>query len=169
MRLKHTQFYGCFDERCDVAGFSIARLTAQSAEHPVAPHEHEDGHFIVVLEGRYHSSARDAAAPLGPGDVLWNPPGTRHVDTFSGSGGRFLALSVTHARARTLGLAEGDARCLQGEPRREALQLALQPLSSDFGNVMEVEELAHRLCASTATRPGCGAAWSNWWTNAASR
>jgi len=149
MRLKHTQFYGSFDARCDVAGFSVARLCAQSAEHPVAPHEHEDGHFIVVLEGRYRSSARGAHLPLVPGDVLWNPPGTRHVDTFHGSGGRFLALSITGSRAQALGLAEGGARRLQGESRHDALQLSRQPLTPDLGGLLMVEELANRLCEST--------------------
>ena len=79
MRLKHMQFYGRFDARCDVAGFSIARMLALKPGHEVEPHEHEDGHFIVVMEGHYRSSARGVTALLGPGDVLWNPPGTRRV------------------------------------------------------------------------------------------
>ena len=149
MRLKHMQFYGRFDARCDVAGFSVARLQAVKPEHQVEPHEHEDGHFIVVLEGNYRSSARGAATLLGPGDVLWNPPGTRHVDTFAGSGGRFLALSVKAGQAQALGLADGGARQLLGAPRQEALRLALQPMSLDLGGLLEVEDACRQLCVLT--------------------
>ncbi|WP_431104008.1 hypothetical protein [Roseateles noduli] len=65
MRLKHTQFYGRFDARCDVAGFSMARMLALNPDHRVEPNEHEKGHFIVVLEERYRSSARVVTTLLG--------------------------------------------------------------------------------------------------------
>lgn len=158
MRLKHMQFYGRFDARCDVAGFSLARLQALKPEHQVEPHEHEDGHFIVVLEGRYRSSARGAATLLGPGDVLWNPPGTRHVDTFAGAGGRFLALSVKAGRAQALGLADGGARQLLGAPRQGALNLAVQPMSLDLGGLLDAEDACRRLCLLTRAVPGRGEA-----------
>jgi AraC family transcriptional regulator len=150
------QFYGRFDARCDVAGFSMARMQALQSEHRVEPHEHEDGHFIVVLEGRYRSSARGAAALLGPGAVLWNPPGTRHVDTFAGVGGRFLALSVKAGQAQALGLAEGGARRLLGAPRQTALGLAVQPMSLDLGGLLDVEDACRQLCVLTRAGPGRG-------------
>lgn len=156
MRLKHTQFYGHFDARCDVAGFSLARLQALNPEHRVEPHEHEDGHFIVVLEGCYRSSARGATTLLGPGDVLWNPPGTRHVDTFTGAGGSFLALSVKAAQARALGLADGGARRLQGAPRQGALGLAAQPMALDLGGLLDVEDGCRQLFVLTRAAPGRG-------------
>jgi AraC family transcriptional regulator len=154
MLLKHMQFYGRFDTRCDVAGFSLARLHALGPERLVEPHEHEDGHFIVVLEGRYRSSARGASALLGPGDVLWNPPGTRHVDTFAGAGGRFLAMSVKAGQARALGLAEGGARRLLGAPRKGALLLAAQPMSLDLGGLLDVEDACRQLCVLTRAALG---------------
>ncbi|HEX2010470.1 MAG TPA: AraC family ligand binding domain-containing protein, partial [Roseateles sp.] len=89
MRLRHAQFYGRFVGRCDVAGFSLASLRATTPAHEVRPHEHEDAHFVLVLEGRYRSSARDADELLGPGDLVWNPPGTRHQDCFASRSGRF--------------------------------------------------------------------------------
>lgn len=156
MRLKHMQFYGRFDERCDVAAFSLARLRALRLEHQVEPHEHEDGHFILVLEGCYRSSARGAATLLGPGEVLWNPPGTRHVDTFTGAGGRFLALSVKAGQARALGLAEGGARRLLGAARQGALRLAEQPMSLDLGGLLDVEDACRQLCVLTRAVPGRG-------------
>ncbi|OWQ47538.1 hypothetical protein CDL60_08925 [Roseateles noduli] len=156
MRLKHMQFYGHFDARCDVAGFSIARLLANNPAHRVEPHEHEDGHFIVVLEGRYRSSARGVTTLLEAGDVLWNPPGTRHVDSFAGGGGRFLALSVKAGFAESLGLADGGARQLLGAPRQAALGLAGLPLLSDLGGLLDAEEASQRLCHLTRTVPERG-------------
>ncbi|HEY4081199.1 MAG TPA: AraC family transcriptional regulator [Burkholderiaceae bacterium] len=153
MRLKHMQFYGRFDARCDVAGFGLARLRAHTPEHLVAPHEHVDGHFIVVLEGHYRSSARGAATLLGPGDVLWNPPGTRHVDTFTGVGGLFLALSIGAGQAQALGLNDGGARRLVGLPQQGALRLATQPLTLDLGGLLDMEEACRQLCSVTSAAP----------------
>lgn len=159
MRLKHMQFYGRFDARCDVAGFSIARMLALKPGHEVEPHEHEDGHFIVVMEGHYRSSARGVTALLGPGEVLWNPPGTRHADTFADSGNRrFLALSVKAGLAQTLGLDDGGARRLLGASQQAALGLAMRPLSSDLGALLDAEEACQRLCLLTRAVPGRGEA-----------
>ncbi len=153
MRLRHAQFYGRFDARCDVAGFSLARLSAQTPAHEVAPHEHEDGHFIVVLAGRYRSSARGADELLGPGDVLWNPPGTHHQDSFVGAGGCFAALSLPAQQAADLALQDGGARRLQAAAQRFAQDLARQPVDLDLGGLLQVEDLCRQLCALSQARP----------------
>ncbi|MEO6279738.1 AraC family transcriptional regulator [Roseateles sp.] len=153
MRLRHAQFYGHFEVRCDVAGFSLARLHALTPAHLVAPHEHEDGHFIVVLAGRYRSSARGVDTLLGPGDVLWNPPGTRHADTFVDLGGRFAALSLGAQQVADLALLDGGARRLDAGAQRFAQSLALQPAAFDLGGLLEIEGRCRQLCALSRTRP----------------
>ena len=153
MRLRHTQFYGRFDARCDVAGFSLARLSAQTPAHQVAPHEHADGHFIVVLAGRYRSSARGADRLLGAGDVLWNPPGTRHQDCFVDPSGRFAALSLGARQAADLALLDGGARRLGAAAQRFAQGLADQPVALDLGGLLQTEDHCHQLCALSQARP----------------
>jgi len=153
MRLRHTQFYGRFDARCDVAGFSLARLSARTPAHEVAPHEHEDGHFIVVLAGRYRSSAQGADSLLGPGDVLWNPPGTRHQDRFIDAAGCFAALSLPARQAADLELQDGGARRLHSAAESFARQLARQPVALDLGGLLQTEDLCRQLCALSLTRP----------------
>lgn len=147
MRLRPAQFYGRFDVRSDVAGFSLARLRAQTPAHLVAPHEHDDGHFIVVLSGRYRSSARGVDGLLGAGDVLWNPPGTRHADTFVEPGGRFVALSLGARQAAELALAEGGARRLDGAAAQLARTLAGEPAAVDLGGLLQLEDRCRQLCA----------------------
>lgn len=157
MRLRHAQFFGRFDGRCDVAGFSVASLSATTPEHTVRPHEHEDAHFVLVLAGRYRSSARGAQEMLGPGDLVWNPPGTRHCDSFASVSGRFLALSVAAVLARSLGLGESD-----GPPRRlrDAALAQARALScsaatatpADLAGLLHTEEQCLRLCALTGGR-----------------
>lgn len=147
MRLRHAQFYGHFDTRCDVAGFSLARLTAQTPAHEVLPHEHADGHFIVVLSGRYRSSARGADRLLGAGDVLWNPPGTRHQDSFLDLGSRFVALSLGARQVADLALLDGGARRLAAAAQAVAQDLARQPVAVDLAGLLQIEEQCHRLCA----------------------
>lgn len=153
MRLRHAQFYGQFDARCDVAGFSLARLSARAQAHEVAPHEHEDGHFIVVLAGRYRSSARGANELLGPGDVLWNPPGTHHQDAFVDGSGCFMALSLRAQQAAGLSLAEGGARRLTASAQQLAQQLARRPVAMDLGGLLLIEEHCRQLCALSQLHP----------------
>ncbi|PZP34405.1 MAG: hypothetical protein DI603_05465 [Roseateles depolymerans] len=153
MRLRFTQFYGRFEARCDVAGFSLARLSAHTPAHRVAPHEHEDGHFIVVLAGRYRSTARGADALLGPGDALWNPPGTRHQDSFVDPQGLFVALSLGAAQAGALALQDGGARLLEQGARRLAQDLARQPLALDLGGLLDIEQGCRELCALSTIAP----------------
>lgn len=153
MRLRHTQFYGRFDARCDVAGFSLARLSARTPAHEVAPHEHEDGHFIVVLAGRYRSSARGADEVLGPGDVLWNPPGTHHQDRFVDGSGSFAALSLPAQQAADLALQDGGARRLFAAAQHVAQDLARHPVALDLGGLLQVEDLCRQLCAHSQVRP----------------
>jgi len=153
MRLRHTQFYGRFDARCDIAGFSLARLSARTPAHEVAPHEHEDGHFIVVLAGRYRSSAQGAGSLLGPGDVLWNPPGTRHQDRFIDVAGCFAALSLPARQAADLELQDGGPRRLHAAAESFARQLARQPVALDLGGLLQTEDLCRQLCALSLTRP----------------
>lgn len=150
MRLRHAQFFGRFERRCDVAGFSLARLHATTPAHQVLPHEHEDGHFILVLAGRYRSSARGAEEMLGPGDLLWNPPGTHHQDCFSSPGGRFLSLSLPARQAQELGLGEGGARRLRGLTERLGHSLVQQAEALDLGGLLDAETQCLRLCALTA-------------------
>lgn len=147
MRLRHAEFFGRFEGRCDVAGFSLARMSASA---PVEPHEHEDGHFIVVLAGVYRSSACGVDRLLGPGDMLWNPPGTRHQDCFASPQGRFLTLSVAAPQAVELGLAEGPARRLLGATQELGAGLWQSAEALDLGGLLDTEAQCLLLCALTA-------------------
>jgi AraC family transcriptional regulator len=119
----------------------------------VAPHEHEDGHFIVVLTGRYRSSARGADVLLGPGDVLWNPPGTRHQDCFIDPHGCFAALSLGARQAADLALQDGGARRLGDAAQRFAQHLARQPVALDLGGLLHTEDHCRQLCALSQSLP----------------
>ena len=95
--LRHGQFYGVRDTRREVTGFSLAIASADPAR-PVARHTHEDAHFILLLDGHYVSSARGAGHLHADPALIYNPPGTTHQDTFPECRGRFLGISVAHAR-----------------------------------------------------------------------
>jgi AraC family transcriptional regulator len=150
MRLRHTEFFGRFEGRSDVAGFSVARLRATTPLHEVAPHEHQDAHFVLVLAGVYRSSARDAVELLGPGDLVWNPPGTRHQDRFDCREGLFLALSLAAPQAQALGLGDGHAQRLRGAAAALALELGGHAGAQDLGGLLQAEEHCLQLCAMTA-------------------
>lgn len=154
------QFYGRFDHRRDLAGFTLARLAATVPAHDVLPHQHEEAHFICVLEGGYRSSASGAADLLAPGAIIFNPPGTHHRDCFEAPGGRFLALEVggpRFASLREAGLRDSGAQRLT-DPRTEALARTLAERCAEpgAGSGLMLEELAMQLLATL-----CGTEWRN--------
>lgn len=151
------QFYGRFDQRRDLAGFALARLAATVPKEEVAPHEHEEAHFICVLEGCYRSSAAGAADFLTAGAVIFNPPGTHHRDCFETPGGRFLALTVgasRYASLRDAGLRDQGAQLLTG-PHVTTLGFALASRCAETGpaSALMLEELALQLSAAVC-EPG---------------
>ena len=87
-------FYGDFALRRRVGGIELAELTPTVPEHDVETHSHDDAHFVLVLAGKYVSSARDMPAVCASPALIYNPPGTVHRDCFRGLEGRFLTLSI---------------------------------------------------------------------------
>ena len=90
--LSFGQFYGARGLSAAAGAFNAAILSADP-NRIVEPHSHDDAHFIYVLGGRYASKAEPERA-LTAGDLIYNPPGTEHCDTFTSGQGAFLALSV---------------------------------------------------------------------------
>ncbi|MFN7725832.1 MAG: helix-turn-helix domain-containing protein [Rubrivivax sp.] len=146
MRLQGHQFYGRFEQRWDVAAFCVARLQASAPEHAVAPHQHVDAHFVLVLAGRYRSAA--SGHTLGPGALVWNPAGTEHRDHFTEAGGAFLALSLGAGPAAELGLDQDAPRLLGGAALQTASALATTPASASASELLDLEAQCHELCVA---------------------
>lgn len=102
----HGGFYGAFEHRrriddggCAPAGadartIELAELQPTVPEHEVETHTHADAHFVLVLAGKYVSSARGMPAVCLHPVLVYNPPGTTHRDCFRGLDGRFFTLSI---------------------------------------------------------------------------
>ncbi|MBO0839135.1 MAG: cupin domain-containing protein [Actinobacteria bacterium] len=61
-------------------------------------HSHEHGQVLHVLEGRGVIGTRsDAPQPIGPGDVVWAPPGELHWHG-GGPGSMVLHLAISLGR-----------------------------------------------------------------------
>ena len=100
--LKPGQFFGLpqFVASGDI--FDIRALVASGAEHDVHVHVHDEAHFILVLSGRYISTARGAPDPVGAPALIFNPPGTTHRDRFVNGVGTFVGVSFPSATFRDL-------------------------------------------------------------------
>jgi AraC family transcriptional regulator len=94
-------FYGRSELRQRVVhaddAIDLAELQPTVPEHEVETHTHSDAHFVLVLGGRYMSSAAGMPAVCASSALIYNPPGTTHRDCFRGLDGRFLTLSVPTA------------------------------------------------------------------------
>ena len=93
-------FFGRAAAEREVGGFRLAQFTPTLPNREVAPHRHDDAHFVFVLRGRYETSAElpvDGSPPL----IVYSPPGTAHRDCFAEetdlSRAAFATLSISDA------------------------------------------------------------------------
>ncbi|MCY1059105.1 helix-turn-helix transcriptional regulator [Nannocystis sp. SCPEA4] len=101
MRFVPGQFLGAFERQRTAHGLALADLRPTVPEHQVHTHTHDDAHFLLLLAGRYVSSARGMPEVRDRPALVLNPPGTTHRDRFRGLDGRFFTLSVPTASWRS--------------------------------------------------------------------
>jgi AraC family transcriptional regulator len=92
-----SEFYGFRHGGVRVRGFEIHAMAASCDEHDVPVHTHLDAHFVLVLSGRYITSARGGADAGRSPALVFNPPGTTHRDRFHGGVGSFVTISLSDA------------------------------------------------------------------------
>lgn len=124
-------FYGATERRQRIgdgdAAIELAELQPTVPEHAVETHTHSDAHFVLVLSGRYLSSARGMPAISRGPALVYNPPGTTHRDCFRGlDGARFLTVSLSAAAVAGRDLPEDAVRAdARGELAAQALRAEL--------------------------------------------
>lgn len=91
MLLAYASFYGLNNVFVSAPGFT-ARAMHADPNRIVERHSHDGAHAIAVLSGKYLSLASPDAA-LRAADIVYNPHGVEHRDSFEGGNGRFLAVS----------------------------------------------------------------------------
>jgi len=159
----HGMFYGATEHRQQVGAIALAELQPTVPEHDVESHTHSDAHCVLVLSGRYLSSARGMPAISRGPALVYNPPGTTHRDCFRGlDGARFLTVSLPAEAVIDRGLPEdavrADAFC---EQAAHALRATLHdwddiaPLDVDTG----IEALLDRLAQRQRMERDDGPAW----------
>ena len=90
--LKPGEFIGRLCKEIDLAECSIKEFVDRT-EDSIPRHTHEDAHFLLIIEGRYLTSARGVSPVTKSSTLIFNPSGTTHRDRFQ-EGGRFLAVSL---------------------------------------------------------------------------
>ena len=98
--LPYGTYFGDSEICQELPGFSVSLLTPTFRAEDVPLHEHVIASFVFVLSGAYRSSA-DGAAPVSSGpNLIFNPAGTAHRDSFLLASGRFLAISISDESLR---------------------------------------------------------------------
>lgn len=130
-------FYGDFTLRRRVGAIELAELTPTVPEHDVETHSHDDAHFVLVLAGKYVSSAHGMPAVCHAPALIYNPPGTTHRDCFRGLEGRFFTLSIP---AAALGRRDLPTRAIRSNPMTEHRAFALRTaLHGDDSAALDIE------------------------------
>ena len=93
--LPYGQFYGRFERRYEIPGFSVALITADETSLQAVPHTHESTHFIFILAGEYTSRASRSERVVTSDGVVYVPAGTTHRDRFQTLDSRSLTVSVS--------------------------------------------------------------------------
>lgn len=118
--------------------------------HPdIEPHEHEHAHFVLVMSGRYHTSARPAQGDVGAGSVLYIAPGTRHRDAFDARG-ELSAFAPSDALMRLFGPApEFGARVMHAGAAALMNAITEEAWRADALSALALEALGLELLAGS--------------------
>jgi AraC family transcriptional regulator len=156
MRFTSGQFLGQCAARRTVGALALAELRPTVPEHEVHRHQHDDAHLLLLIEGRYLSSARGMPALCAHPVVLLNPPGTEHRDCFRGLDGRFLTLSLSNTAwqdaTATLAISDAAVR-LPVQALAPALRLLGELRQWDAASPLAVEDAFARLLAEATRIP----------------
>ena len=91
------EFYGTLERVHTRGPFDIRSLAASGKEEDVEVHTHLNAHFVLVLSGRYISTARGTPDVCPAPFLVFNPPGTTHRDRFVDGVGAFVSISLEAA------------------------------------------------------------------------
>ena len=165
-RLRHGHFFGDRARTRRIGGLALAEMRPTVPEHEVESHTHDDAHFLLLLEGRYLSSAQGMPAVCAEPALLLNPPGTTHRDCFRGVNGRFFTLSVPDAvwrRAMAERRLPQHALRMSGFGLTHAMRLCRELRHWDSASPLVIETGLERLfddaAAERARDTGDGPAW----------
>lgn len=136
----HAESHGTELKSASLDGVRVAEV-AMPPHLVLDSHAHPTGQLVFVLEGGYWERWRRRRIRLGPGSVIFRPPGEAHANRFGEDGA--LALLVAYEPERLAGLATcrrpvelpallADLRCqveLELERRDPASSLALEGLA----------------------------------------
>ena len=155
--LGHGAFFGDFVRQQEVPGFCLSAMTPVLRPEEVGTHTHETAHFVLVLAGLYVSEARAAPAIAEGPFLLYNPPGTTHRDRFHTLRGRFLTISITPERLRSVSdhiALVREAVVLPGNRARKLAQrLAGELTCWHRASALIAEGLSLELVAEVAAKP----------------
>lgn len=147
-RLASGAFIGARARSVEVGDFKVGLWRAARPAEGVDLHVHDDAHFVLALDGGYHSLARDPTTPpgtgFGPGALVWNPPGVEHRDSFNVPGGRFLSVSFMPPS----GASRGEPLRLRGAVEATARRLVGHVARFAAGDDLRLEGLALDLAAA---------------------
>jgi len=150
--LSYGRYFGASQIHHEVPGFSASLLRPTLRAEEVPLHTHESASFVLVLSGKYLSSA-DGAAPVSFSPTLiFNPAGTVHRDSFVLPHGRFLAVSISDQSlrvARDWAVLPAAATALtSGAGLQLAMRLAQQCALSASATVSTMEALCWELLST---------------------
>lgn len=74
-------------------GFEFGFWLVDKAGADVAPHGHEEAHFMWAVTGAYLTDA-EGDTPSGKDVVVFNPPQTYHADRFETLGAAFFSVAI---------------------------------------------------------------------------
>lgn len=76
------------------SGVQLARLVPTIPARELPRHSHEEAHLILVLSGRYITSAQRGPSACPEGALIYNAPGTTHRDRFHDLKGEFVTMMI---------------------------------------------------------------------------
>jgi AraC family transcriptional regulator len=145
----HGDFFGTIRRHHAIPGVAMSHRIAAG---DVAPHAHDDAHFVWVTGGEYVTTAGDPA-PKDEAVFVYNPVGTTHCDHFAGGRGSFFAVSIAAGQMRQWQTGTNlpdEPRHVRGKAARGVTRKLMQECWDAPDSPLVLEGLCLELIGATA-------------------
>lgn len=112
-RLGLGEVFGVQEVKFGIGGTHYCKA---SALPDVIEHAHQDAHFVFVIDGAYETAADSYGDYRGPWTLVYNPPGTEHIDRFVSATGRFASLHISANSIESEDIRLPDSPVCIGDP-----------------------------------------------------
>lgn len=154
-RLAFGEFYGPRSAAVSTTHLSVLEILGRPPGG-VPRHTHEEPHFCLIVDSAYRTETKNLSGRCPALTLLYHPAGTTHEDTFDGTAGTAVLISMHRQALETMDLprlADRSVAFDDAELGFPGLRMHQELLAADSASGLTLEALSLEMVAAASRRP----------------